>query len=225
MDNDLENVYVTTVSYDTRTLLLLELLSEKSEELANMLKGAWVVLSTKDNPDMLPQVAHSMRELMEKAPIKLPSVPIVQGTKNLKNDVKELGDKWAIMVKCRDETSLWNGEIDASLCSMLNEFSEFFDNFSTKYQPRNEQNSALIQALDGSGGHMPAQLLKAKLNQWNELREFFLSVAHHGKPNVTIEEVTEAVVILEAFLLDLMMPEPIPDLNELDSLIAEGEDI
>lgn len=39
----------------------------KWQDLAQMLIGAWGVLESKYNPDMLPQAAHSMRELIEKA--------------------------------------------------------------------------------------------------------------------------------------------------------------
>lgn len=211
------------VSLDSRTLRLLELLSEKSEDLANMLKGAWVALNTTDNPDVLPQVAHSVRELMEKASIKLPDVPIEQGSNNLKNDVSVLNDKWSAMAQGRQEISTWRGEIDETLREILRDFDTFFADFSTKYQPRNEQNATLIQALDESEGQMPAHILSARLKQWNDIREFFLSAAHHGKPAVTADEVAQAVANLEEFLLDLISPEPIPDINALDILIAEGE--
>ena len=220
-----EEITQTPVSFDSRTLRLLELLSDKSEELADMLRGAWPALNTGDNPDVLPQVAHSMRELMEKAAIKLPDVPVQQGTNNLKNDVKALGDKWHVVVRARRVEAMWEGEIDVDLQTMLSDLNVFFSEFSTKYQPRNEQSSALIQALDGSGGRIPAQLLKMKLKQWNNLREYFLSVAHHGKPQTKREEVREAIVSLEDFLLNLMTPEPIPELNELDALISEGESV
>lgn len=218
-----EQVIQTPVGFDSRTLRLLELLSAKSKELASMLRGAWIVLSTTDNPDVLPQAAHSIRELMEKAPIKLPEVPVQQGSNTLKSDVMALGTKWAVVAQARQSEVTWSGEIDEPLRNILNDFGVFFSEFSSKYQPRNEQNSALIQALDGSGVQIPAQLLRTKLKQWNGLRDYFLSVAHHGKPNATREEVTEAIASLEEFLLNLISPEPIPELDELDKLIAEGE--
>lgn len=227
MDGDATNideqVSQSAFSFDPRTLSLIELLSDKSEPLANMLKGAWIALNTPDNPDMLPQVAHSMREIMEKASIMLPNVPIEQGSNNLKNDVKALDDKWQATVQIKGNVSEWSNEVDDSVRELLTEFGTFFEGFSIKYQPRNEQNTALIQTLDSSGGQIPNHMLSARLKQWNDLRQFFLKVAHHGKLEVTIEEVTNAIVELEEFLLNLMSPEPIPDLAGLDSLIAEGE--
>lgn len=48
----------------------------KWQDLVNMLKGAWAVLESKDNPDMQAHAAHSMRELIEKAPYYIDAVPI-----------------------------------------------------------------------------------------------------------------------------------------------------
>ena len=226
MDSDflnIDEVQTPGISLDSRTLGLLELLTEKDQGLADMLKGAWVTLNTTDNPDMLPQVAHSMRELMEKAAIRLPNVPIEQGSNNLKNDVKALHEKWSVVMQGREDILSWSGEIDQPLLNTLNDIDTFFTGFLTKYQPRNEQSSALIQALDGSGSQMPTQILNARLKQWNGLRELFLSVAHHGKPYIAVEGLTDAIVELEDFLLNLITPEPIPDLDDLDILMAEGE--
>jgi hypothetical protein len=49
-------------------LALYEALGERAEELARMYIGALIVLANPDNPDRLPQAAHSLRELMEKIP-------------------------------------------------------------------------------------------------------------------------------------------------------------
>ena len=167
-----EQISQSAISYDSRTLRLLELLSEKSEDLTHMLKGAWVALNSSDNPDMLPQVAHSMRELVEKAPYKIPEVPVD-----------------------RDDTGT-----------------------------RKKQIIALIQAYNSSNGQQtPAQLLTTQLDILWTLREYFVIVAHHGRPEATVDEVRQAMVQFEECLLNLMSPEPIPDLAELDTLIAEGE--
>lgn len=138
-----------------------------------MLKGAWVALNSIDNPDMLPQVAHSMRELIEKAPLKIPEVPVEK------------------------------------------------DDPGT----RKTQIIALINAYNGSDGQTPAQVLTAQLDVLWTLREFFVPVSHHNKPDVTIDEVRQAIIGIEECLLNLMSPEPIPDLAELDALIAQGEAI
>ena len=67
---------VNVVSLSSRTLELIGRLGGESQHLANMLKGAWVTLDSSDNPDMLAQAAHSIRELIEKAPYYIERVPI-----------------------------------------------------------------------------------------------------------------------------------------------------
>lgn len=129
-------------------------------------------MSTADNPDMLPQVCHSMRELIEKAPLRMPEVPIE-----------------------KDEPT-----------------------------QRKIQMIALIKTFNGSS-QTPAQLLTTQLETLWPLRDFFVSVSHHNKPEVTVSEVREAIISLEECLLNLVSPEPIPDLDDLDLLIAEGEAI
>jgi len=158
------------VSLDSRTLRLLELLSEKSQDLADMVKGAWISLNTADNPDMLPQVCHSMREFVEKAPHRFPEVPVEK------------------------------------------------DDPAT----RKVQIIALIRTFNGSS-QTPAQLLTAQLDILWPLRDFFMAVAHHNMPDVTVETVRESIIALEECFLNLMSPEPIPDLDELDAIMAEGE--
>lgn len=59
----------------------------KWQDLVNMLKGAWAVLESKDNPDMQAHAAHSMRELIEKAYYLIGQVPDqAQGTDGSEED-------------------------------------------------------------------------------------------------------------------------------------------
>lgn len=160
------------ISFDSRTLRLTKLLTEKSEDLANMLKGAWITLNASENPDMLSQVSHSMRELIEKAPYEIPEVPVEQD---------DSGSRKAQIV-------------------------------------------ALIQTYNGLNGQQtPAQILTTQLNILWTLRDLFMLISHHRKPDTTVDEVRQAIVQFEECLLNLMNPEPIPDLNELDVFIKEGE--
>jgi hypothetical protein len=72
---------VTSISFSSRTLELIDIITQldlmweklgisqpkyKWQTLVYMLKGAWAVLESKDNPDIRAQAAHSMRELIEK---------------------------------------------------------------------------------------------------------------------------------------------------------------
>jgi len=68
--------WASAVSFSSRTLELIGRLGGESQHLADMLRGAWATLDSSENPDMLAQAAHSMRELIEKAPYLIARAPI-----------------------------------------------------------------------------------------------------------------------------------------------------
>lgn len=76
------------ISFSRQTLRLIALLESTSQDLADMLKGAWAVLESADNPDMLSQAGHSMRELIEKAPFSIPGVPVLAASPRHKDRVR-----------------------------------------------------------------------------------------------------------------------------------------
>lgn len=169
-DGTIGELTESVISFDPRTLRLHTLLSGKSQILADMLMGAWVTLGSSSNPDMLPQVAHSMRELIEKAPFKIPEVPIDKDDPNT----------------------------------------------------RKIQVVALIRTLNGSE-QLPAHILTTHLDIIWTLRDYFVAISHHNRPEVTVDEVRKAIISFEECMLNLISPEPIPELDELDALMAEGE--
>lgn len=205
----------------SQTLLLVGQLDAK---LSQMLQGAWFAILGPRHVDSFSQAANSARELMEKAPQFIPDVPIQQGSKSLKEDVKALHEAWKLI-----KTGGWSDEhpwqgkgIDDALDGWLIKADAFFEEFATSHQTRREQMTITIQALDKSGQALPENLMAARVKQWDNLREYFLAICHHGKEG-ELEEFKAKLAELEAFLLMLIHPEPIPLLDELDDLIAEGE--
>lgn len=165
------------ISFSRQTLRLITLLEGTSQDLADMLKGAWAVLESADNPDMLSQAGHSMRELIEQAAFSIPGVPILATTR-------------------RDRI---NGE------------------------SRRDQIQATIRTLAGNDGRISEQIVEAHSQIIMGLRSYFLNdAAHHGR-TTTIDEMRRSIIELENLLLNLLSPESINDLDEIDDLIAEGE--
>lgn len=216
----------SVVSHDSRTLRLLELLSESSDDLADMLRGAWIALDSSGNPDMLAQVAHSMRELMEKAHDYMVEVPVKIEGNGLKSAVISLTGKWSTAVQNTKSisTSDWSGTIDNPFQKVLRALGEFFVTFSAEHKPRGSQHKAVLTTLDGSGQPIPEAIMKERLKLWGGLDDFFKSVAHHQKTTTSME-LKAKIVALEDFILDIKYPErsvPIDTLNMLDGIIAEG---
>jgi hypothetical protein len=219
----------SAVSYDSRTLRLLELLSENSEDLANMLRGAWITLESSGNPDVLAQVAHSMRELMEKAHDYMVEVPVKIEGNGLKSAVISLTEKWTTAIQGTKSisTSDWSGTVDNPFQKVLKALGEFFTTFSVEHKPRSAQHKAVLTTLDGSGQPIPEAITKERLKLWGELDDFFKGVAHH-QTMTTKAELKAKIVTLEDFILDIKYPErsvPIDTLDLLDGIIAEGDSV
>jgi hypothetical protein len=226
MELDSNNIEPTTGSrpvLSSQTLLLISQLETKEKRLAQMLQGAWFAILDIQSPESVVQAAHSVRELMEKAPIWIKEVPVQQGSKKLKEEVKALHEAWKIIKSGNwSSTPPWNGDIDKPLGDWLIKAGDFFDYFSNNHQTRNEQMAEAIKALDQSGRPLPQNLIAEKVKDWSTLNEYFQAIAHHstsadsGNFQTNLSE-------LESFLLDLLHPEPIPLMDELDNLISEGE--
>lgn len=207
----------------SQTLLLIGQLELKEKRLSQMLQGAWFAAQNDRHPETATHAAHSARELMEKAPIWLPDVPVQQGTKRLTDDVRILHEAWKIIKNGSwPGDPVWEGAIDGALCSWLKQADAFFDDFAQSHQTRKEQIGEAIKALDRSRQQLPGNLIADKVRDWDKLREYFVAVAHHNKV-ADRGELQENLAKLEEFLLALIYPRPIPMMDEIDALISEGE--
>lgn len=207
----------------TQTLLLLEALNEKDERLGKMLYGAWYIVNDTKNPEAYSQASHSIRELMEKAPIYMPDVPVKQSSNKLSEDVRVLHGAWKIIKSgAWKSTPPWKGFIDDTLEGWLSKAETFFGDYSKNHETRRQQVAKAITALDKSGQPLPAKLIEIRVKEWGGLSQYFMKIAHHGSVTDSLEFKLN-VQLLEEFLLSLMHPQPIPIMDELDALIAEGE--
>ena len=226
MDEEIAQSEPASSAYDDSMLSsqTLSLRSQLDPKLSQMLQGAWFAILGARHVDSFSQAANSARELMEKAPQFIPDTPVKQGSKKLNDEVKTLHEAWKI-IRAADWSAdhPWQGtNIDESLSGWLVQAETFFDDYSKSHQSRNKQIEITIAALDKSGQNLPENLMAARVKQWSNLREYFLAICHHGKDG-KLDEFKAKLGELEAFLLDLIHPEPIPLLDELDALISEGE--
>gem|GEM_PF-2251610 len=211
------------------TLQLIEMFTNEydAKKLADMLHGSWIALKTpNNNPEYLPQVAHSVREFIEKAHDNIVGAPVEVEGGGLKVTVINLNAKWAKAVKNTKtvDTDAWTGTLDSPVQKVLKALGEFFATFSATHRPRGAQHRAVFEKLDGSGQPIPELIAKQRLALWGELDDYFKDVAHH-KFIASQDTLEEKIIVLEDFILDMKFPEravPIDTLNELDTLIAEG---
>lgn len=211
-------------SMSAQQLALHEALGERAEELARMYIGALVVLANPNNPDRLPQAAHSLRELMEKIPRYI-AVEIRAESESLRVKVRELEGRWNSTVEnsmCYDGGN-WTGSIDRHLRRLLQRGLQPFFNWFNEHHPRRRvETAAVLRQLDGSGRTLPARLENLEVKGWMAIREYFQAVAHHGRQPPE-EDFRTWIDALERSLLDRLRPRTFADFDAIDDIIREGE--
>jgi hypothetical protein len=214
------------ITLSSQSELLNKELTAHSERLANMHRGVFAALADTTNPDYLAQAAHSARELMEKAPLDLPDVPIEQSSGKLKDQVKELHVLWRVIKESEQwkDCPPWEGELNADLGALLIELDGFFDGFSKEHQERSLQAKLMVQRLDPAGPTLPETAMQQRIKWWMKLKGKFTGIAHHNPgasedSDAFLKDIEE----LERFLLDLLAPQPVKEFSEIDQLISEGE--
>lgn len=216
-----EAVSSLNLSGQQRSLLLaFERLDPK---LARMYLGALRVLADEANPDAMPLAAHALREIMEKLPESL-DVPLKASAGALSNRVAGLLPIWqkAVNRSSCHSNGEWQGQLDGPLERLLKRLEIFFDWYSANYQTRRGEIAQALRRLDASGGFLPTPLESANLSLWRDLRDFFLTVAHH-KHEPTRNEFASRLQEFESFLVDRLQPKTFADFDAIDALLEEVE--
>ena len=204
-------------------LELLRALEDKDGTLGRMYMGALIVIAETGNPDRFAQCAHSMRELMEKLPRSV-DVPMKAHQEQLMPKARNLEDAFAHArsnTKCLSGPAEWKGHIDVPLRRFLKRCDEFFDWFASHRPRRRAETQEMLTTLDASGRALPEALAAKNVEEWSELREYFVAVAHHRRP-AEEEEFRTRMRNLGRFLIDRLAPKTFDDLREIDALV-KGE--
>lgn len=215
-------------------LLSSELL-QRDPPMQRIYVGALAALSYADNPERLPQAAHSLRELMEKLPERIDleqrgisldskTAPSLRGTAGLNDKVQQLKidwDKKGVKSNCRQDGA-WQGEIDAVLRGQLKKLEAFFVWVGVARPTRTKLVTGALRRLDRSRRPVPEKIEKLQVAVWNEVFDYFQSAAHHGE-GLDATEFDQYVAELERFLLDRLRPRTFEDFEDIAALVAEGE--
>jgi hypothetical protein len=199
-------------------------LGRKSAELAVFYLGALSAIGHEANPDRFAHAAHGLRELMEKFP-KYVDVAVPAHTEKLGAKVGELEGTWTKATSkstCRKPDGVWAGEIDKPARALLEAVDALFV-WKKSHMPRRQAEIAktLVQ-LDPAGRPLPAPLQKRNVNLWDEMREFFQKVAHHGYA-CPLEEFSQWVEALELFLIERLQPRTFDDFAAIDAILDEAK--
>ena len=203
--------------------ILVRALEAKNEELGRIYYGGLHILSDTKNPEALSLAAHAIREMMEKIPEFL-DVPVKALRESTKAKIREVEDSWKNATansKCH-HSGRWDGEIDGSARKLLTKLDKFFEWFRNYHPRRRDEIDRTLHRMDDSDRRIPPRLQNLNVTTWIELRDFFISVAHH-RQNSSRDAFLQWLDALERFLLDRLVPRTFEDFEEIDNIVREGE--
>jgi hypothetical protein len=190
-----------------------------------MYLGALQALSQSNNPERLPHVAHSMRELLEKLPLYYEGAPtrawgtvasdhlgnIAQGLQEAQNGSKSYDSA----------TDKWDGVIDSPLAKFLRTIVKALSAQTAKLTKK-DVNRQFLRKLDPLGQPLPTDREEQLLQNWKEYDKFFQDVAHHRLyPDET--EFGRIMSLCTQLLLDQLRTRTFVTFDALDKIIAEAE--
>ena len=176
-----------------------------------------------ENPECIPQAAHSIRELIEKLPIHIGIVYKQPG--HLNDKIRQLHARYRRDVRI-DLSEAGNNKADASstgrLPAFLDDLDSFFVWFEEQFRTRNEQYRKLLHTLNGDGIPLPAILIEGKVKAIDELKDFFQKASHHRGTLPSVAEFANKLELVEEFLIEQFEPRTFDDFKEIDDLLDSG---
>ncbi|HUU95597.1 MAG TPA: hypothetical protein VM487_07645 [Phycisphaerae bacterium] len=190
-------------------------------QLANMYLGAIRILHDERNPDRFALAAHGLRELIEKIGERL-GAPTAGGP-SLTEKVRQLREKW----RSKSIPTVYDKQAplptsNRSLRDFLNSCEGFFGWFDESIPTRRERLGTFFAATDPAGRRLVRPIEELLVNQWLDVRDQLVAVAHHRK-NPTRTEFRKLLETLESLLVERLRPKVFEQQDELDQIIAEGE--
>jgi hypothetical protein len=190
-------------------------------QLGPIYQGTLVRLADSGAPDAAAYAAHGARELMEKLAWRVnDDSPERRGSLGDRTQEIEGAYKAAKKVLPPERARWSDTELIPEILALMDVVEHMMEWNQTHSLSRRTHASLIV---DFSIGKMPEQLRATKRNQWIELREFFIDVAHHRDidgTQQTLADVAERFTELEDFLYARWAPETVRDFAEIDALIT-----
>jgi hypothetical protein len=200
---------------------LFEALRRRDPRVADFYLGALVVIADRANPEAIFQSAHSVREMLEKAPLLVgeSSVP----NQRLNDKLAPIRKKFKKLKASLNEDGSWQPGSASKIVRMLQGLGDLFDWMDANLKQRRDQMRMLLRTLVGPGILLPADVEEAELDELMFLKEYFTNLAHHAFA-ATEDEFYHQLTKAETILLRKLKPEPSADFEAIDALLQEVSD-
>jgi len=202
---------------------LLEALRSRHPLLGLTYEGALRAFADEQNPESLPQCAHSLRELFDALPLAVRAER--KKPADLKGKVVEIAEAWKHAVPKTSTLTggRWAGDIDGHLRKLLEQFAGFFSWFEVEHPRHTADRDMALDRFDPAGRLLPDHLRKLRGDQLGDLQRYMNQVAHHKRLGVTRIEFAGKIAETEAMVRTLVKPTPYADRKVMDDLLKGGE--
>lgn len=201
---------------------LFEALRRRDTRIADFYRGALVVVVDHGNPEAIFQAAHSIREMLEKAPLLVGGISAPN--QRLNDKLGPLRAKFEKLNPSLNADGTWQPGSETKIAKVLRDLRELCEWMNSNFQQRKVQVRTLLRALVGPGVLLPSDVEEAELSELMELKDYFTNLAHHAF-SATEEEFYNRLTQAETILLRKLNPEPSADFEAIDALLQGVSDV
>jgi len=188
-----------------------------------MYLGTHYALRDSSDPERFVLAAHCARELMEKVP-DIVAVITPAHSERMGAKVAELEQSYQrVASKSKLKSPKWDGQTDGPIREFLEEIKAFFEWKKEHIPRRRDEIARTMRALDGPSRAVPSDLEELAVNEWLEVKTYFVNVAHHQTSDPSPEEFDTRLTSLERILLRKLNPSTFADFDAIDAIIEAGE--
>jgi hypothetical protein len=198
---------------------LLDALNQSDPKTADFYRGALFAFVNQQNPERLIQAAHSIRELLEKAPVLAGG--LTAPNQRMNDKLASLRAKFQKLAPHLQEDGTWAPNSEKKVAVVLAELRSVVQWMDANFKQRREEARVLLRALTGPGILLPSDIEDAEIEEFMELKQYFTELSHH-RFSVTDEDFLQKLTKAETILLRKLRPEPAADFAAIDALLKEA---
>ena len=198
---------------------LLDALYQSDPKTADFYRGALFAFVDQQNPERLIQAAHSIRELLEKAPMLAGG--LTAPSQRLNDKLATLRAKFQKLVPHLSEDGTWTPNSEKKVAMVLAELRSVVQWMDADFKQRREQARILLRALTGPGILPPSDIEDAEVQEFMDIKQYFTELSHH-RFAVTDADFLQKLTKVETILLRKLRPEPAADFAAIDALLRDA---
>ena len=201
--------------------LLLEQLGRRDALVAEIYVGGLRAFADETNPYRFQLAAHAFREMIAHC-LRMTGERAVFGD-SMKQRLVPVKDAFLALKKTSQLAPDPAGQPVGVSEALIGALNDFFDWSDINRADNRKKTALLLTQLAGPGPALPSDVVADEITGWMDSDGYFKAVAHSGK-RAERDDFVGRLFAVEDILLRRMQPRPVSDLDEIDRLLAEGED-